>query len=123
MHAAAHPLPALLQAEDAASVSLAPLVRPPARPPPPPAPATLPHSQHTLHAPQPPNNRRRGAAAWTELEHLDARGKAKNTLKVPEDVLGELKKKCKSLDTAMGADPNDETNRAGLAGVTKAKKK
>jgi hypothetical protein len=121
VHAAAHPLPALLQAEDAASVrwrpSCARLARPPARARPSPT-----HITHS-HAPQPPNNRRRGAAAWTELEHLDARGKAKNTLKVSEDVLGELKKKCKSLDTAMGADPNDETNRAGLAGVTKAKKK
>lgn len=74
----------------------------------------------------PPNNNtppRSGAAAWTELEHLDARGKAKNTLKMSEDMLAELKRKCKSLDSAMGADPNDETNRAGLAGVTKAKKK
>jgi len=78
------------------------------------------HSHLFTHAHTP---LRRGAAAWTELEHLDARGKAKNTLKVPEDLLIELKRKCKSLYSTMGGDPNDEANRAGLVGVTKAKKK
>ena len=65
---------------------------------------------------------RSGAAKWTELEHLDARGKAKNTLKVPEEVMLELKRSCKSLDNAVtGSNPGDESNRAGLLGVVKAK--
>ncbi len=57
------------------------------------------------------------------MEYLDARGKAKNTLKLSEEMLTELKRSCKSLDGTMGVDPAEEMNRAGLAGVTKGKKK
>ena len=50
------------------------------------------------------------------------RGKAKNTLKLPEEMMLELKAHCKNLDT-VGGDPNDEHNRSGVLGLVKAKKK
>ena len=48
---------------------------------------------------------------------MDARGK-KNTMKLPEAVVHSLAPHCKGLGEELGP-----TNRAGVAGIAKAKKK
>ncbi len=60
---------------------------------------------------------RRGCAEWKGLEHLDARGAKKNTLKLPEVVFEALKPHVPSLQGALGP-----SSRAGVVGVQKAKK-
>jgi len=58
-----------------------------------------------------------GCAEWRGLQHLDARGAKKNILKLPEVVYEALKPHVGSLQGLLGA-----ASRAGVAGVTKAKK-